>query len=56
MPLVRIDLIQGESSDYRYAFGDAVYKAMVRNINVPENERFPVIAEHQAEASLFGNE
>jgi hypothetical protein len=29
MPLVRIDLIQGKSSDYRGAIGEVIYEAML---------------------------
>ena len=53
MPLVRIDLIQGHSSDYRAAIGEAVYEAMIGTLNVPINDRFQVITEHPAEAFVF---
>jgi len=46
MPLVRIDLAAGKSSDYRRTIGDVVYDAMVRTINVPKDDRFQVITEH----------
>ena len=32
MPLVRIDLIQGKSSDYRGAIGEVIYKSDARNL------------------------
>lgn len=53
MPLVRIDLIQGKSSDYRAAIGEVVYQAMLGILNVPKNDRFQVIAEHPAEDFIF---
>jgi 4-oxalocrotonate tautomerase len=53
MPLVRIDLIQGHSSDYRAAIGEVVYEAMIGTLNVPKNDRFQVISEHPAEAFVF---
>ena len=53
MPLVRIDLIQGKSPDYRAAIGEVVYQAMLGILNVPKNDRFQVIAEHPAEDLIF---
>lgn len=47
MPLVRIDLVSGKSSEYRTALADEVYKAMTGAMNVPENDRFMVINEHK---------
>ncbi len=46
MPLVRIDLPQGKPESYSTAVGDAVYDAMVKVLNVPENDRFFVITAH----------
>ena len=48
MPLVRIDLLQGKSADYRRALGDAVHESMVATINVPNDDRFRIITEHGA--------
>ena len=48
MPLVRIDLIEGKSSDYREAIGTVIYESMVKTLNVPKNDRFQVISEHSA--------
>jgi 4-oxalocrotonate tautomerase len=53
MPLVRIDLIQGKSSDYRRAIGEVIYEAMLAILNVPKNDRFQVITEHPAEGFIF---
>ena len=49
MPFVRIDLIEGKTTDYRQCIGDVVYDAMRTTIDVPANDRFQVIAEHKAE-------
>lgn len=46
MPFVRIDLPRGKPPEYRHAVGDVVYEAMRATLNVPENDRFQVIAEH----------
>ena len=46
MPLVRIDLAQGMSEPQIAAIGNAVQKAMVETLGVPERDRFQVISEH----------
>jgi phenylpyruvate tautomerase PptA (4-oxalocrotonate tautomerase family) len=48
MPLVRIDLLEGKDSAYRTAIGDVVYDAMRATLDVPENDRFQIIAERTA--------
>ena len=49
MPLVRIDVAQGKPADYLKTVGEVVYDAMRQTLNVPENDRFQVLAEHPAE-------
>src|SRR5215813_1145197 len=49
MPLVRIDLKKGKPADYRRTIGNVVYDAMRATLNVPENDRFQIIAEHGIE-------
>jgi 4-oxalocrotonate tautomerase len=49
MPLVRIDLIRGKPVAFRKQIGEIVYTAMREVINVPENDKFQVIAQHDAE-------
>ena len=49
MPLVRIDLAAGKPAEYRRIVGEVVYDAMVRVINVPKDDRFQIISEHQPE-------
>ena len=46
MPLARIDLTVGKSSDYKRTIGNVVYDAMVDVLKAPVNDRFQVIAEH----------
>ncbi len=53
MPLVRIDLIEGKSAEYRSAIGAVVYEAMLATIKVPANDRFQVITEHPAASLVF---
>jgi hypothetical protein len=40
MPLVRIDLVQGKSAEYRRTLGDVVYEAMVDVLMAPKDDRF----------------
>jgi len=49
MPLVRIDLKRGKAADYRRALADGVYEAMREAVGIPENDRFIVINEHDAD-------
>ena len=52
MPLVRIDLRRGKDVAYRQQIGRVVYEALL-SVGVPENDRFEIIAEHDAENFLF---
>ena len=49
MPLVRIDLIRGKSTEFRKTLGEIVYQAMRETINVPANDKFQTITEHAAD-------
>jgi phenylpyruvate tautomerase PptA (4-oxalocrotonate tautomerase family) len=53
MPLARIDLIEGQSNDYRETIGEVVYDAMIEILNVPKGDRFQVITEHPARGLIF---
>jgi 4-oxalocrotonate tautomerase len=53
MPLVRIDVLQGKSAEYRKTISDVVHDAMVAELKVPVDDRFQVIAEHPAENHVF---
>ena len=53
MPLVRIDLRQGKTPEYRAKIGDAVYRAMLETINLPQHDRFQVIADHPADGLVY---
>src|ERR1700681_1179455 len=46
MPLVRIDLREGKTAQYRAQVGEIVYRAMVDTLNVPQDDLFQIIAEH----------
>jgi len=47
MPIVRIDLIEGKSEEYRAQVGEIVYQTLVDVLTVPQRDRFEVITEHQ---------
>jgi 4-oxalocrotonate tautomerase len=53
MPLVRIDLLQGTSLEYRKSIGDGVHQAMVEALAVPADDRFQVITEHPPGEMIF---
>src|SRR5277367_6318889 len=56
MPLVRIDVLEGKLGSYRRAIGDAVHRAMVETINVPEHDRFQIITEHPKADFIFARQ
>jgi phenylpyruvate tautomerase PptA (4-oxalocrotonate tautomerase family) len=49
MPLTRISLRRGKPAAYRRAILDGLYQAMRETFDVPEDDRFMVISEHDAE-------
>lgn len=53
MPLVRISLLRGKSRAYRSAIADNVYEALRESFNVPEDDRFMVITEHDPQELVF---
>lgn len=53
MPFVRIDLKRGKSAAYRKALGEIVYRAMIEVINVPHDDKFQVITEHDRDDLNF---
>jgi 4-oxalocrotonate tautomerase len=46
MPLVRIDLREGKSNEYKKALGEGVHRALVEACGAPADDRFQVITEH----------
>jgi len=49
MPLVRIALRRGKSHAHLTALRNGVYQAMRETFNVPENDRFILISQHDAD-------
>ena len=53
MPLVRIDLLRGKPPQYRKAICDGVYRAIRETFNVPDEDRFMVVTEHDDDGLTF---
>lgn len=53
MPLVRISLLRGQGRAYRAAIVDGVYQALRATFNVPDEDRFMVLTEHDPEELVF---
>ena len=54
MPLVHISLRAGKSDTYRQAIFDGVYQAMRDTFNVPEDDQFMTITEHDPSNFRYG--
>ena len=46
MPLVRVDLLRGKPPEYRQTAGEVVYEAMQSALNVPKDDHFQILTEH----------
>ena len=46
MPLVRVSLRRGKSAAHRHAILDGIYRAMRATFDVPDEDRFMTITEH----------
>src|SRR5215469_1994544 len=54
MPLTRISLRRGKPAAHRKAILDGVYLAMRETFNVPEDDKFMVVSEHDADDFVYG--
>jgi phenylpyruvate tautomerase PptA (4-oxalocrotonate tautomerase family) len=54
MPLIRISLRKGKSSAYRKALADGVYLSLRETFNVPEDDLFVTITEHEEDNFFYG--
>ncbi|MDR3435283.1 tautomerase family protein [Telmatospirillum sp.] len=54
MPLTRISLRRGTSEAYRHAILDGVYHALRETFDVPEDDRFMTISEHDKADFSYG--
>src|SRR5215467_3255191 len=53
MPLTRVFLRRGRPAAQRKAILDGIYLAMRETFNVPENDRFMVVSEHDADDFVY---
>ena len=53
MPFVRISLRKGKSADYLAALADTIQRALVETFDVPENDRFQAIHQHDENELIF---
>jgi len=54
MPLTHISLHAGKPEAYRQAIFDSLYRAMRETFNVPEDDQFMTIREHDAATFRYG--
>jgi 4-oxalocrotonate tautomerase len=54
MPLSRISLRRGKPAAYRRAVADGVYAAMRETFEVPDDDRFMLVTEHDADGFIYG--
>ncbi len=53
MPLVRIDLRRGKPPAYKKAICDGIYRALTETFNVPKDDRFMIVNEHDADNFVY---
>lgn len=54
MPFAHISLRSGKPEAYRQAIFDSVYQALRETFNVPEDDQFMVMTEHEAANFRYG--
>jgi 4-oxalocrotonate tautomerase len=55
MPIAYISLRAGKPEAYRQAIFDGIYRAMREALNVPEDDQFMTISEHDPANFRYGN-
>lgn len=54
MPFVQVSLRAGKSDSYRQAILDGVYAALTETFDVPDDDQFMTITEHEAANFRYG--
>lgn len=54
MPLLHISMRAGKPAEYRQAIFDSLYRAMHETFNVPEDDQFMALTEHEAANFRYG--
>ena len=55
MPLIHISLRAGKPEAYRQRIFDSLYRAMREALNVPEDDQFMTLTEHDPTNFRYGN-
>jgi 4-oxalocrotonate tautomerase len=55
MPILHVSLRAGKPEAYRQTILDGLYRAMREALNVPEDDQFMTITEHDAANFRYGN-
>lgn len=55
MPLVRIDLMEGHSTEQLVAIGEAVQRALIECLDVPSRDQFQIVAEHPTGRLIYNS-
>jgi phenylpyruvate tautomerase PptA (4-oxalocrotonate tautomerase family) len=55
MPLTRIAIRDGKTSEYKQALMDEIYEAMRETVAIKDGDRFMAITEHAADAFAYGS-
>jgi phenylpyruvate tautomerase PptA (4-oxalocrotonate tautomerase family) len=53
MPMTRISLLKGKSTEYLRAISDSLHQALVDAFEVPPDDRFQIIHQHEPEELVF---
>ena len=53
MPYIRMSLLRGKSPDYLRALSDNVHRALVETFDVPADDRFQIIHQHEPGELIF---
>lgn len=53
MPLVRIDLLEGKTAEFKSQLGGLVYESMLETIGIPKEDKFVVVNDLKAEELIF---
>lgn len=53
MPLVRIDLLEGKTAEFKSQLGELVYESMLETIGIPEEDKFVIVNDLKVEELIF---
>lgn len=53
MPLVKINLVKGKSTDFKNQLSNIIHDALHKNANVPLDDKFQLIYEYDLENFIF---